>query len=447
MKLSGVGIHVVPEKHLEEVAARLLEKPREAKAGEALLLELESELKTLAWTVGASRAEAFGKILEEASRRRAEITRSSVESLERRLFGELPAAVVQTDIDGRFTVEASASDWLLARSERQTGSLMESYLWVMPIRKVSQTPVISDDRCLRADVALAWVLALVGTRGETSAAADTELVGWVERQRGAAKQIANQAAIEAKATAESVWARLTRGRRFAPGEGVFLWLPVRWIPAGRYTMGSPRREKDRGLNEVQHQVVLTRGFFMAETECTQGQWEAVMRKNLSIFKGVDRPAEEVSWYEAVEYCQKLTTMQRAEGILPEGWEWRLPTEAEWEYAARAGTTGARYGELDAIAWHRGNSGNETRPVKQKAANEWGLHDMLGNVLEWCSDWSGDYPSRNVRAPKGPKSGSLRIVRGGRWDSVAESLRSASRGSGIPGDRFFMGFRPVLSAVR
>ena len=106
-------------------------------------------------------------------------------------------------------------------------------------------------------------------------------------------------------------------------------LAVRWIPAGRFTMGSPSSEEGRYPDETQHEVVLTRGFFLAETECTQGQWEAVMGGSPSNFKGTDRPVEQVSWGEALEYCQKLTTKQRAEGILPDGWEWRLPTEAEW----------------------------------------------------------------------------------------------------------------------
>jgi len=187
-------------------------------------------------------------------------------------------------------------------------------------------------------------------------------------------------------------------------------------------------------------VVLTRGFFLAETECTQGQWEAVMGGNPSNFKGVDRPVEQVSWSEAVEYCRELTTKQRAERILPEGWEWRLPTEAEWEYAARAGTTGARHGELNAIAWYDGNSGNQTRPVKQKAPNAWGLHDMIGNVWEWCSDWYGDYPTRSVTDPTGPSSGSNRVGRGGSWRAGARNARSADRDNDL-------GFRPALSSVR
>ena len=173
-----------------------------------------------------------------------------------------------------------------------------------------------------------------------------------------------------------------------------------------------------------------------------------MGGNPSHFKGSERPVEQVNWEEAVEYCRKLTAKQRAEGLLPDGWEWRLPTEAEWEYAARAGTTGARYGELDTIAWYDGNSGKQTHPVSQKAANAWGLYDMMGNVWEWCADWSGGYPTGSVTDPTGPSSGSGRVNRGGSWYDDAGRTRSAFRFRNAPGNRSNnLGFRPALSSVR
>ena len=130
-------------------------------------------------------------------------------------------------------------------------------------------------------------------------------------------------------------------------------------------------------------------------------------------------------------------------------EYRLPTEAEWEYAARAGTTGVRYGELDAIAWHGGNSGSEKHAVKQKAPNAWGLYDMIGNVSEWCGDWYGNYPTASVTDPTGPNSGSYRVRRGGSWDRyAAREARSAVRYGLGPGNRFNnLGFRPAFSSVR
>ena len=273
-----------------------------------------------------------------------------------------------------------------------------------------------------------------------------------ERQRqrlvDEAKAAEERALAEAKEREEAVRVRIVSGGRFESGEGVLLGIPVRWIPAGRYQMGSTGGEEGRYSDEVQHEVILTRGFFMAETECTQGQWEAVMGSKPWYFNGADRPVELVRWDEAVEYCRNLTAKQLTKGILPVGWEWRLPTEAEWEYATRGGTTGPRYGDLDAIGWYDGNSGSETHPVKQKAPNAWGLHDMIGNVWEWCSDWSADYPTGSVTDPTGPSLGSDRVYRGGGWPSAIGQVRSAGRGGLNPVNRLnFLGFRPVLSSVR
>jgi len=258
---------------------------------------------------------------------------------------------------------------------------------------------------------------------------------------------------------ETEKARMVSGV-FEAGERLVYGMPLRWIPSGWFIMGSPPDERDVDEDEedeeddedeedeAQHEVILSKGFFMAETVCTQGQWEAVMGNNPSGFKGQQLPVEQVSWDEAVDYCRKLTAKQRAEGLLPEGWEWRLPTEAEWEYAARAGTTGARYGDLDTIAWHRGNSGSQTHPVKQKAANAWGLYDMMGNVLEWCFDWYGEYPTGSVTDPTGSRSGSDRVSRGGSWEDDASWMRSAIRIQEDPAcGRDDIGFRPALSSVR
>ena len=265
-----------------------------------------------------------------------------------------------------------------------------------------------------------------------------------ERQRLAAQAEAAEAEAEAQ-----VMSRLGVSRPFAAGaRGQAGVVAVRWIPAGRYTMGSPVEEENRVSNEVQHEVAITRGFFMAETECTQAQWEAVMGSNPAAFKGVDLPVETVSWEDAVKYCRELTAKQRVEKILPEGWEWRLPTEAEWEYAARARTSGVRHGDLDAIAWYRSNSSRQTHPVKQKSANAWGLHDMLGNVWEWCSDFYGAYPVGSVTDPTGPRTGSNRVNRGGGWGFEAQSERSAIRnGFFAAGSNSGLGFRPALSSVR
>ena len=221
-----------------------------------------------------------------------------------------------------------------------------------------------------------------------------------------------------------------------------------WIAPGTFLMGSLLSEADRNSDEVRHTVTLTQGFWMSDHETTQAEYQMVMGSNSLTWKGESLPVEMVSWNDAVAYCNQLTERERAAGRITAQQAYRLPTEAEWEYAARAGTTGARYGELDAIAWHGENSGRQTHPVKQKAANAWGLYDMMGNVWEWCSDWYEEYPTGIVTDPMGPSSGSLRVLRGGSWINVAGNVRPALRFWFGPGNRSDnLGFRPVLSSVR
>jgi formylglycine-generating enzyme required for sulfatase activity len=221
-----------------------------------------------------------------------------------------------------------------------------------------------------------------------------------------------------------------------------------WIAPGTFVMGSPESEADRDSDEVIHTVTLTQGFWMSDHETTQAEYQLVMGSNPSTWKGESLPVETVSWYDAVAYCQKLTERERAAGRITAQQAYRLPTEAEWEYAARAGTAGARYGKLDAIAWHGGNSESKTHAVKLKAANAWGLHDMMGNVWEWCGDWYGNYPTGSVTDPMGPSSRSNRVSRGGGWIFGAGGARSADRDWYVPGFRLNdLGFRPALSSVR
>ena len=177
-------------------------------------------------------------------------------------------------------------------------------------------------------------------------------------------------------------------------------------------------------------VRISRGFYLGKYEVTQELWQAVTGTNPSRFSGCGRcPVEKVSWNDAQEFIRRLNA--RAGGT-----RYRLPTEAEWEYAARAGTVGDRYGNVDAIAWHEDNSGERTHPVGQKAPNAWGLHDMLGNVYEWVQDRNGGYPGGLVTDPAGPSSGSFRVYRGGSWIDGAGYCRASYRGiSGAPGRRY------------
>jgi formylglycine-generating enzyme required for sulfatase activity len=204
-----------------------------------------------------------------------------------------------------------------------------------------------------------------------------------------------------------------------------------WCPPGTFLMGRRVEAKDGGRltwnqrNERQHQVTLTAGFWMAKTEVTQAQWLSVMEANPSRFKGNTLPVENATWEECREFCEMF-------GL-------ELPTEAQWEYACRAGSTGAFSGTepLDELGWYNDNSKGQTHPVGMKKPNAWGFHDMHGNVSEWCADWFAPYPSKDaVKNPKGPASEpkisyerSSHVFRGGGWESGEVECRSPTRGRG------------------
>jgi len=266
------------------------------------------------------------------------------------------------------------------------------------------------------------------------------------------------------------------------------FIPVGWVgvPAGTFTMGSPAAEPARNGDETQHQVTITQGFLMKATEVTQVEWQALMGSNPSYFQacGGTCPVERVSWYQVVAYCNALSASEGLERCYQDGggaeydtadavnhvtpsWPsglaclgYRLPTEAEWEYAARAGTQTAFYtgaithaapdcggdSNLDLAGWYCGNANGKTHAAGGKQANAWGLYDVLGNVWEWCWDWwyDGTYPG-TVSDPLGPHSGLYRVERGGSWSYYAGDSRAARRYDDGPdiadSDR---GFRPVRS---
>jgi len=224
----------------------------------------------------------------------------------------------------------------------------------------------------------------------------------------------------------------------------------RWLPPGRFLMGSPATEHAREDDEQQHEVELTRGLWLADTACTQALWQAVTGNNPSGFKGEKRPVEMVSWDDVQTFLAELN--RRVLGMNA-----RLPTEAEWEYGCRAGTpTPFSFGE-DIIPEQVNYDGNypyrgsrkglyrgETVEVASLPANPWGLYEMHGNVWEWCADWYGEYPPGTAVDPAGPETGGRRVLRGGSWISFGRYLRSACRYRLDPGDRYgIIGFRLAL----
>ena len=230
------------------------------------------------------------------------------------------------------------------------------------------------------------------------------------------------------------------------------------IEPGEFWMGSPSGEEGRFDDETRHKVRLTRAFHTGATEVTQGLYEAVMGENPSLFKGPDRPVEQVSWFDAVAFCNELSKqegMRPAYRVQGESVTWdrdadgyRLPTEAEWEYAARGGEEHVYSGSNDpkAVGWYPSNSGRGTHEVGGKLANSYGLYDMSSNVWEWAWDCYGDYPSGTVTDPTGPSTGSSRVLRGGSWLSDARGVRVARRVNRAPGYRNnTLGFRLVRSS--
>jgi len=220
------------------------------------------------------------------------------------------------------------------------------------------------------------------------------------------------------------------------------------IPAGQFLIGSPESEKDRGRDETQHEVTISRPFYMGVYEVTQAQWQAVMGMNPSRFKGDNRPVERVSWDDCQSFCQALSATA--------GRTIRLPTEAEWEYACRAGTKtqycfgdgafGDAVSQLAWYAWYDGNSMDQTHDVGRRIRNAWGLYDMHGNVWEWCQDSYGAYSAGSQTDPTGPLSGSFRVVRGGSWSYGAYYCRAAYRGVSDPVYRLTnLGFRLAMDS--
>ncbi len=251
-----------------------------------------------------------------------------------------------------------------------------------------------------------------------------------------------------------------------------------FIQPGTFMMGSPTNEAERDASETQHTVTISRGFWMGKYLVTQGDYFAVVGSNPSFFNGVapngtnygtdlTRPVESLGWFDATNYCAMRTQQERAGGLIPTNYVYRLPTESEWEYADRAGTNTAFYlgsglysgqanfdglYEYDASVGTISNASGiylgQTTAVGSYQPNAWGLYDMIGNVFEWCQDWYGTYPGGSVIDPQGAVSGSHRVIRGGYFDDAARYCRSAYRINNLPANGTNnIGFRVLLAPAQ
>jgi len=259
-------------------------------------------------------------------------------------------------------------------------------------------------------------------------------------------------AIDGLVLARKVVCRPAFVKRWSAAENPRAFMEFISIPAGSFTMGSPEKEKDRGDDEKQVPVTITRAFELGKTVVTQKQWTEVMGTDSWHWEdlketGDNYPAVYVSWNDASLFCEHLTSYEREAGRLSANQTYRLPTEAEWEYACRAGTTTAySFGDAESslgdYAWYYDNSDAELHEVATKKPNPWGLFDMHGNVSEWCEDWHEDSLSGG-NDPKGPSAGSNRVIRGGDWGYSTSDYRSARRSSSDPTYRSISyGFRIV-----
>ena len=237
-----------------------------------------------------------------------------------------------------------------------------------------------------------------------------------------------------------------------PGGGTLELVKIR---AGTFIMGSPQKEVGtwgKSWGEQQRKVTLTRDYWIAKFETTQDQYQAVMHKNPSKFIGGQRPVENISWPEAMAFCEKLNLLTT--GQRPKGYVFSLPTEAQWEYACRAGTTSALNNgknlqkpdvcsNLDQVGWYLANSEGKTHAVGQKKPNRWGLYDMHGNAWEWCSDWYGINNTETID-PCGPKSGKGRVKKGGGFYLDAKRSRSGARSFNLPDEhKWYLTIRVAL----
>ena len=215
-------------------------------------------------------------------------------------------------------------------------------------------------------------------------------------------------------------------------------LDLALIPAGSFMMG------DQQFGPV-HQVTISKDYYLGKEPVTQSLWASLMGDNPSNLRGADKPVEQVSWDDCQKFISRLNSLEKE-------YEFRLPTEAEWEYACRAGSVdkfcfGDSVSQLGDYAWYNANSESQTQPVGKKKPNAWGLHDMHGNVWEWCQDWYGDYSAEAVTDPQGISAGSLRVNRGGSWRYDPDFMRSALRNSNPPGFRCrCIGFRILALPV-
>ena len=451
---SLVGIRIIPNKVFVNLVSNFQKLNQSGLANESVLADLEAEITEIA--IGGTNVSDISTSLFEIHQRRQNIAKQTASSIGQ-WVQSLPPITTQVRFDEHFQISSDSDKWLFVsvfnNSSAVSGKTQEGFqLWIKRVADCGESVVFSDDTMIGSNLQFWQVLSGISSL-QSDLGADKSLIEWATVVRSKAvksKKIFDEKMRVAnwKTAIELLKAKkLVSGDRLVVpgGEPEFV---VRAINNGSFTMGSPVTEGMRNSDEVEHKVVISDGFFISETECSQGQWQFVMTNNPSYFKGIDRPVEQVSWDEANRYCIRLTDIHRKTGVLGVDMEWRLPTESQWEYASKAGGLGDGGLSLDLVAVYSKNSGLSTHKVKSKFPNAWGLYEMKGNVWEWCFDWYGEYNANDSVDPVRIAIGSGRVFRGGGWFLGSEYCRSASRRWSAPSLRYsYVGFRPVLVLVR
>jgi formylglycine-generating enzyme required for sulfatase activity len=334
----------------------------------------------------------------------------------------------------RYAVYCDGRKWHLKEDRWEVDLLQRNRLaeigWIFSVFSGNQ--ILKDAHSCAAQISETYMRRLDPTAGSKA------IGGFESKERHKEESVTpQQEPGEGPAEAE----KLHRRTSHAPGQTVSnnLGITFAWIPSGSFTMGSPDNELSREVNETQHIVSVNRGFFLSIHPITQAQWKAVMSNNPSQFQGDALPVEKVSWDDCIAFCKKLSEK--------DGKQYRLPSEAEWEYACRSGSKTpfhcgssitAAQGNFDSSYTYGGSTKATPRRMTTRVGsfspNAWGFFDMHGNVWEWCLDWYGVYPKEDLDEYQGPKAGTLRVIRGGAWNQIPRRCRSAMRGNEDPSKR-------------
>jgi formylglycine-generating enzyme required for sulfatase activity len=352
------------------------------------------------------------------------------EQIKKKLEASIEFPTSEADVDGRFETSINGKTWFLCLAEKPCDGFRIVYMFIKevdyPKGSNKTTIAITNESKVNSVRDLYAIIAPLAGVSES-------YPKFVERVNS-----------ESKADPEITLSTQMQNGQYGHETTIPLidetTLTIRWCPGGAFTMGSPVTEEGHQSDENQVSVTLSKGFWMAKTEVTQAQWQAVMANNPSSFKGDDLPVENVSWDDAKEFIKKVN----GSGVMPSGWKMTLPTEAQWEYACRAGETGPYSGgAIDEVAWYRDNSGSKTHPVGTKKSNAWGLHDMHGNIAEWCEDLFDEELVGGTN-PTGAPSGDYRSARGGFSNSITTGCRTAIRNAEPPdSSNSALGFRPAI----